>query len=48
MLISIPTGTSTILGVFHAIFLISHFKTGLFVLIDDKANTELPARVIQF
>lgn len=49
MLISIPTGTSTIFGVFQAILLVSFpFQTGLCATADSEANTDFRGGVIHF
>lgn len=49
MLISIPTGTSTIFGVFQAILLVSFpFQTGLCATADSEANTDFRGDVIHF
>ena len=44
-----PTGTSTILGVFQAIFgLLAHRGTGLCILVNSKGNMEFQNRAIEF
>jgi hypothetical protein len=49
MLISMPTGTSTILGVFQAILVSLPIRgTGFCILINGKANMEFPNRAIEF
>ena len=49
MLISMPTGTSTILGVFQAIIgLLAHCGRDSIALVDHEANTEFPNRTKEF
>ncbi len=49
MLISMPTGTSTILGVFQAIIgLLAHYGRDSVALVDHEANTEFPNRTKEF
>ena len=49
MLISMPTGTSTILGVFQAILVSLPISwTGLCILVKGKANMEFPNPAIEF
>jgi len=49
MLISMPTGTSTILGVFQAILVSLPISgTGFRILVNGKAIMEFPNRAIEF
>ena len=49
MLISIPTGTSTIFGVFQAIIgLLAHCRRDSLALVNVEANTEFPNRAMDF
>ena len=49
MLISMPTGTSTIFGVFQAIIgLLAHCGRDSLALVDPKANTEFSNRAMEF
>lgn len=49
MLISMPTGTSTILGVFQAIIgLLAHYGRDSVALVNHEANTEFPNRTKEF
>ena len=49
MLISMPTGTSTIFGVFQAIIgLLAHCGRDSLALVDAKANTEVSNRAMEF
>ena len=49
MLISMPTGTSTILGVFQAILVSLPISgTGFCILVNAKANMEFPNHAIEF
>ena len=49
MLISMPTGTSTIFGVFQAIVgLLAHCGRDSRVPVNAEANTEFPNRAMEF